>query len=132
MENLNNNPDLQQELVRAITPEEAVELRKVIIPSEVLNTINHLIAEKLAGGRAFILQKEIVAALEEAGMNRNDIYDKHWLDFEDIYRDSGWKVTYDKPGWNESYDASFKFEPQANRRIGSVATQRCVHCSGLV
>ena len=38
------------------------------------------------------------------------IYDNNWLDIEDIFREAGWKVTYDKPAYNESYDAYFKFE----------------------
>lgn len=129
MEQLNNNPETEQKVVRAITPEEAVELSKEVIPPEVLNTVNRLITEKLQRGKAFILQKEIIAALVEAGMDESEIFRKHWLDFEDMYRDSGWGVTYDKPGWNESYDASFKFEPQKGRRLGSAATQRCVNCS---
>ena len=28
---------------------------------------------------------------------KTDIFRRHWLDIEDIYRDAGWQVTYDKP-----------------------------------
>lgn len=130
MENLNNNPEMRREIIQAITPEEAVELSKESIPPEVLTTVNRLIAEKLRRGKAFILQKDIVATLEIAGMKRSDIFQKHWLDFEEVYRDAGWNVTYDAPGWNESYEASFSFEPREKRQLGTTAMRQCVHCSG--
>ena len=41
---------------------------------------------------------------------RQDIFDKHWLAFEEAYRKAGWKATYDSPGWDENYDAFYKFE----------------------
>lgn len=34
---------------------------------------------------------------------------QHWLNFEGAYRRAGWKVEFDKPGYNESYPATFKF-----------------------
>lgn len=35
--------------------------------------------------------------------------DREHLDVEDVYRAAGWEVTYDKPGYNETYDATFTF-----------------------
>lgn len=29
-------------------------------------------------------------------INRNTIFNNHWLDFETLYREKGWKVTYQK------------------------------------
>ena len=37
------------------------------------------------------------------------IFSNHWLDVEDIYRKQGWKVVYDSPGYDESYDAYYEF-----------------------
>ncbi len=34
-----------------------------------------------------------------------------WLNVEELYRAQGWTVTYDKPGYNESYPATFTFAP---------------------
>ena len=31
------------------------------------------------------------------------------MDFEDLYRKSGWSVSYDKPAYNENYDAFLIF-----------------------
>jgi hypothetical protein len=43
------------------------------------------------------------------GMERAEVFSKHYLDFEDVYRKQGWKVYFDRPGFNESYTATFTF-----------------------
>jgi hypothetical protein len=41
---------------------------------------------------------------------RKDIFDKGWLDIEDIYRAADWVVAYDKPGFNEThFEANYTF-----------------------
>ena len=42
-------------------------------------------------------------------LKRADVFSNHWLDVEDIYREQGWNVEYDKPTYNETYDAYFVF-----------------------
>ena len=49
-------------------------------------------------------------APEELQVTRSMIFEKHWLDFEDIYRKAGWFVNFDKPAYNETYDAFFEFK----------------------
>jgi hypothetical protein len=46
------------------------------------------------------------------GSTRQQVFDNNWLDVEDIFRKAGWKVNYEKPAYNESYPASFKFQQQ--------------------
>jgi len=41
---------------------------------------------------------------------KNDIFEKNFLDFESVFRNVGWSVEYDKPGYCESYDAFFTFK----------------------
>ena len=55
------------------------------------------------------LRVEVVKRMKKKGLKENDIFDKGSLNVETIYRKDGWNVEYDKPGYNESYDASFKF-----------------------
>jgi hypothetical protein len=31
------------------------------------------------------------------------------MDVEDVYQKAGWEVEFDKPGYNEDYEANFKF-----------------------
>lgn len=92
-----------------MSPAEAMELQVQQIPDEVFIAFNALIAQDLSNGRATVKQNDVVARLEGQGMNRREIYDRHWLDVEDSYRALGWKVLYDKPGYNETYDAFFEF-----------------------
>jgi hypothetical protein len=58
---------------------------------------------------ADLRQKDVVGALVKKGFKSADIYDNHWLDVEEIFEKNGWSVSYDKPGYCESYDASFEF-----------------------
>jgi len=55
-------------------------------------------------------KKVIAACVAEA-----NIFDNHWLDVEPIFEDCGWKVEYDKPGFNENYPATFKFTPKREK-----------------
>ncbi len=94
------------EAVRPIAPDEVLEVKIEQLPNEVLQTFNSAIAENVRHGLARILQKDIVAALEGLGMNRQEIYKRHWLDVEDIYRQAGWEVKYDSPSYGDN-----DFEP---------------------
>lgn len=95
--------------VSPIRPENIVVEKGKIIPDKVIDIFNKLIAQNWNGRSAIVQQKSIVAALVEQGFDRGEIYSKQWLDVEDIFRAVGWTVAYDKPGYNESYEASFKF-----------------------
>jgi len=95
---------------KAISPREVVKYRKESIPNVVLEAFNALIKEKFNVYSAVVFQDDIVEILEEKGFARNDIYDRHWLDVEDIYREKGWNVKYDKPGYCEDYRAYFEFK----------------------
>ena len=92
-----------------LSPAEMQALQTEQIPDEVFVAFNALISRRIMGGRATVHQNEVLALLEEQGMNRREIFDNHWLDVEDSYREQGWKVEYDKPGYNESYEAYFVF-----------------------
>lgn len=91
-----------------IKPNQVKLARK--IPEKVLEVVNEFIVKKFDGYSATLLQKDIVAELVKRGMNRDEIFDNHWLDFEDSYRKAGWEVVYDKPAYCETYDAYFLFK----------------------
>lgn len=103
--------------VKPIRPEEVAPLKKKRMPEEVLEAVNELIAKKFSNGYASFTQKDLVALIKakfkEQGKEAPSdkiIFDEHWLDFEDIYREQGWKVSYDKPAYNETYEANFEFK----------------------
>lgn len=106
------------ESVMPISREEALKRRKENrngIPDLVFEIVNELLLTKpRKNNRIIITQDEILDKLtgdEDCGrFSRQAVFDNGWLDFEDIYREVGWKVTYDKPGYNENYKPYFIFE----------------------
>jgi hypothetical protein len=50
----------------------------------------------------------------EKGLKETVIFDKHYLDVEDIYRGVGWIVEYDRPGYSEGYEPYFTFRKKPN------------------
>ena len=103
--------------VKPITPQEAEEARKNAVPSFVIEAVNKLLKKKWDGQKAIITQEEIINEMKPNSslglVNyisfRRQVFANHWLDFEKIYEESGWKVEYDKPSYSESYKAYFKF-----------------------
>ncbi len=99
--------------MKPIRPSELVATRLEQIPESVINCWNNIIAEKWEPNakRSLVFQDDIIAVLLEKHPNieRSDIFDKHWLDIEDIYRAQGWLVKYDKPHYTENYKANFEF-----------------------
>jgi hypothetical protein len=81
------------------------------LPTIVYAIVNKLLAQHYDSNSrtAVITQKSIVEALERTGLTPSQIYDGDYLNFEDHYRAHGWDVEYDKPGYNETYEAFFSF-----------------------
>lgn len=99
------------EEIKPISPNEIMDNLKTIIPSVVIQAVNNLLKLKYRGNDVSIKQKDImeeILRLDES-MTSNVIYDNRYMDFESIYRENGWNVVYDKPGYGENYDAYFKF-----------------------
>lgn len=80
------------------------------IPAQVFDAFDKLIIENYNSGTAIIYQSQIVDVLVTMGYGRAEIFSRGYLDIEHVYGDLGWHVTYDKPGYNESYEASFTFK----------------------
>jgi hypothetical protein len=94
---------------KPITPAEVGAAKAVHIPAAVFEAFNVEIARRYSHGSAQVLQKDVVRRLTEGGMSRTEIFDSGWLNVEAAYETAGWKVEYDKPGYNESGEAVFKF-----------------------
>jgi hypothetical protein len=96
--------------VKPISPKEVIGHKQKIIPDEVILQFNDIIAEKFNNGRSYFKQNEIVERICKAmEVERDVVFKKHYLDVEGIYEKVGWKVEYDKPGFNETYEANFTF-----------------------
>lgn len=97
-------------VVKPIRPEQVVPAKKAELPDAIFEAFNELIARNFNNGSA-VVQQDAVADLiaAKAGVRVAFVFKNHWLDVEDLYREAGWKVVYDKPGFNESYQATFTF-----------------------
>ena len=101
-------------MTKPITPQEVAKLQAECLPVFVLQTWNELIARNFKNGRSEVSQNEAVVALMDAHpgpLNRAAVFTNNWLEIEEVFRQSGWDVTYDKPGYNETYEAKFIFVP---------------------
>ncbi len=95
-------------IIQPIKPSEV----KSIKPNEVLQAFNELIQEHWEGERACVKQDYAADLIsKKLNISKEKVFEKKYLDVEEIYRDAGWKVTYNKPGYNENwYPAYFIFE----------------------
>lgn len=98
--------------IKPISPSEITDNLDEIIPNVVIKSVNKLLREKYRGTGSIVLkQDEIVKEIQKLDkkLTKNDIFNQKMLDFEKLYRDNGWIVKYDKPGWDESYEPYFEF-----------------------
>lgn len=102
--------------VKPFSPAEAKAAQVTLIPDEVIEAVNELLAMEAGTGSSCTLRQKDILALalkkfKEHGQNYTvqTVYNNHWMDFENAFRKEGWKVDYDKPGYNESYEPTFHF-----------------------
>ncbi len=106
-----------QPTVKPLAPGQArealKELNKQRVPGFVVEIVNQMLTEGSDRSSIVIRQDDVITQIlnrGHVGVTRGAIFDNHWLDFEDIFREGGWKVTYDKPGYGDSYAAYWRFE----------------------
>lgn len=106
---------MSDENTKPIKPSEIVSAKRETIPGQVFAAFNTCIANAFRGKSAKVLQKDVIAEIMKRmpSVDRNEIFNGGWLDVEDVYRAEGWTVEYDKPGYNESYPATFTFSTRS-------------------
>jgi hypothetical protein len=101
--------------MRALTPEECAASAANDIPEVVIDAVNNLLKQKFRHGNTVTLvQDEITKEISRLNKDLTPtiVYKNGWLNFEPVFERAGWKVIYDKPGYNESYTATFEFTPK--------------------
>lgn len=100
-----------------IKPRDVGDYKIGLYPDYVFKAFNDLIAKSFRNGSATVKQKDVVdhmLFLANSGgvvpITKQDLFDWGYLDVEEAYKNNGWKVTYDKPAYNETYDAFFVFK----------------------
>lgn len=96
-------------MTKPIRPDQVGSLSAEQIPGAVFEAFNIEIAAAFDNGSAIVNQERVVDRLLAGGMQRKEIFSNCWLNVEEAYRDAGWKVRYEKPGFNESGPALFHF-----------------------
>lgn len=99
-------------MIVPIKPEDVTNKKLEILPEQVIEAFNESIIENYDPNTrsARVIQDEIVKKIiSKLEIERHIVFEKGYLDIEDIYRKAGWKVEYDKPGYNETYKAYFVF-----------------------
>jgi len=102
--------------MKPITPKEAIDYIEKSFPDFVVEAVNNCINKHYFGKSSFTIKQSTIEdeilKLAPEGTTRQEIFDKHWLDFEKKYSKFGWKVRYDKPSWDEHYDSFYEFKPK--------------------
>jgi hypothetical protein len=96
--------------VKPIRPDEITEKKEQSFPDAVLESFNEIIVQNYYQGQASFKLGDVVKIMLSKGLRRKDIFDKHYLDVESVYRAQGWKVEFDSPGYNETYPATYTFK----------------------
>jgi hypothetical protein len=101
-------------VITPFSPTDAWEQQGQPVPDQVLTVINELLTQRFERGKRFrIMQDEVVEQLAlQFNIPKSEVFTKHMLDFENIYRNQGWTVSYDKPAYNESYRPYWEFLAQ--------------------
>ena len=99
---------------KPITPEKVQEKFLINIPDIIIDVVNDLIVKNWdpSSKEAVVEQEEIVSTVlkKTSTIRRDEIFNRNWLDFEDLYRQNGWDVEYDKPAYCETYEPTFTFK----------------------
>ncbi len=102
-------------MTRPLTPHEVKQKQIQKTPSFVIEAVNTLLVAYGYHPLIILKQSAVIAAIlghAPPDTQRADIFANGWLDFIPAFREYGWHVVYDKPGYNESYEPSYEFRPR--------------------
>lgn len=97
-------------LVQPISPADVAKQKKADFPPLVIQAFNEMIAKKFSGVAATVFQDEVTKLIaEKLGCSEKLVYERGWLNVEEIYKEAGWKVMYEKPAYNETGRSFYTF-----------------------
>ena len=102
--------------MKVYTPEDVLKKRVGTIPDYVIDAFNDLLTENYQEDETIIEQEDIIRKILEYStddeLTRETIFKKHYLDIENLYRNNGWEVDYEKPAFDELFEPFFIFKPK--------------------
>lgn len=97
-------------MVEPIKPANVALAKIDALPDVVIASFNSLIAKHWDGSASkFTLQEARELLMREMDCTSESLFENGYMNIEPIYEMQGWKVYYDKPGYNESYNATYTF-----------------------
>ena len=95
-----------------IAPDEIGKYKSTYFPEEVYKAFNELIVKNFSGDQATVYQDDVVEYIMKLmpHLSREQVFEKKYLDVEQVYRNEGWNVSYSKPGYNETGKSYFIFQ----------------------
>ena len=100
-------------MIKPITP---AEVENKEIPDEIIAAFNALILKNWTTSGAKIDQEDVLRLamknFKESGkeISADKVFDNGWMDVESVFKKEGWRVTYDKPAYFETYEAYYIFK----------------------
>lgn len=101
---------------KPITPYDASVKKSELIPDVVIDAFNDAIVENVDSmGQAQFVQSvvidKIISGFSQNGskVDRQEIFERGWLDVEPIFESAGWLVSYHKQGIGDSGESYFTF-----------------------
>ena len=105
--------------IQPFSPAEAKAAKASALPKELIQAVNELLAERYNDrGDIHITLKDVKARCRQilgidemfSGIDPMNSWVHGVWDFEPVYEKAGWKVSYDGPCYNESYDGYYIFK----------------------
>lgn len=102
---------------KPIRPQDVGSAKVEHFPAAVFDAFNAEIARNYANGQAVVKQSVVVERIVKSGIDRSEIFGAGYLNIETAYETAGWKVSYEKPGFNETGDSLFFFRPSQGEEV---------------
>jgi hypothetical protein len=103
--------------VKPVSPDEVSKKKREQkisnIPDFVVEVVNELIIKNYCENTktSLVKQDDILNVIVTRGLStRMTMFENNYLDIEPLFESFGWCVKYDKPGYCESYPATFEFK----------------------
>lgn len=99
--------------ITPLTPAEVKAKAIESIPSEMIQAVNELLIENASRHSITIHTKDIITRFRKLANGKYDhvanVSEKGWLDFEPLFRNAGWSISFNSPDRGESFESYFRF-----------------------